>query len=307
MTIGYAAIEGTPFILVALSIRQASFKHWLYQRSDVILFLIASVVAILVVVSFRSKHVITRLRESDSRRAKMLHNLEYTNKMATLGRLAAGVAHEINNPLAIINEKAGLIKDIATYEGDFPKKDKVVALVDSISLSVDRCSRVIRRLLGFGRRMETRKEQIDVKSLIDDVLDFQRTEAAHRNIRINVQAAPEVSPIQSDRGQLQQVFLNIISNAYAAVEDGGTIDIVITQPNSNEIAVTITDDGVGIDKKDLQNIFEPFFSTKGETGTGLGLSITKDLIEKLGGIIDAKSEIGKGTVFTVNMPIEKVD
>lgn len=307
MTMGFAAIAGSPFVLVALSIREASFTHWLYQRSDVILFLIASVVVILVVVSFRSRHVISRLQESDSRRAKMLHNLEYTNKMATLGRLAAGVAHEVNNPLAIINEKAGLIKDIATHEGDFPKKDKIISLVDSITSSVDRCSRVTRRLLGFGRRMETRKEQIDVKSLIDDVLDFQRTEAAHRNIRINVQSAPGVSPIQSDRGQLQQVFLNIISNAYAAVEDGGTIDVAISQLNSNEIAVTITDDGVGIEQKDLQNIFEPFFSTKGEAGTGLGLSITKDIVEKLGGIIEVKSEIGKGTIFTVNMPVEKVD
>jgi signal transduction histidine kinase len=200
-----------------------------------------------------------------------------------------------------------LIKDIADHESNFPQQGKIIALTEAITSSVDRCSRVTRRLLGFGRRMETRKEQIDVRSLIDDVLDFQRTEAAHRNIQIEVQADPELALIQSDRGQLQQVFLNLISNAYAAVEDGGNITIRITQPNSNEITVMISDDGVGIAEKDLHNIFEPFFSTKGEAGTGLGLSITRDLVEKLGGLIEVHSEVGKGTTFIVNMPVEKVD
>ncbi len=307
MTMGFADIEGSPFILVALLKHQAAFKNWLYKRSGVIWFLLVSIVAILVVVSFRSKHIISRLQESDTQRAKVLHNIEYTNKMATLGRLAASVAHELNNPLAIINEKAGLITDIALHVPEFPEREKITELVNSITSSVDRCARVTRRLLGFGRRMGVRKEQIDLKSLVVDVLDFQKTEASHRNIRINLTSEPDVSSIQSDRGQLQQVFLNIISNAYAAVDDGGQIDIAIHQPNSNEVAVTITDNGRGIDEDDLKHIFEPFFSTKGEMGTGLGLSITRDIVEKLGGVIDVSSDVGRGTSFTVNLPIEKVD
>jgi two-component system NtrC family sensor kinase len=307
MIIGFADIEGSPFVLVALLRHQAVFNHWLYRRSGVIWFLFVSVVTILVVVSLRSKHIISRLQESDSHRAKVLHNIEYTNKMATLGRLAASVAHEINNPLAIINEKAGLITDIASHVPEFPEREKVVGLVNSITSSVDRCARVTRRLLGFGRRMEVRKEQIDLKSLVIDVLDFQKTEASHRNIRINLTEEPDVSSIKSDRGQLQQVFLNIVGNAYAAVNDGGQIDIVISQPDRDEVAVTITDNGHGIAGEDLKHIFEPFFSTKGEMGTGLGLSITRDIVEKLGGVIEVKSEVGKGTSFTVNLPVDKVD
>ncbi|MFH1372338.1 MAG: ATP-binding protein [bacterium] len=307
ITSGFAYVEGTPFVLVAVSRHQAAYKHWLYQRSDVIWFLVVSVAGILLVVYMRSRHIVNRLRESDARRAKIFHNIEYTNKMATLGRLAAGVAHEINNPLAIINEKAGLMKDIAIHSADFPKRDKILGIVDSITASVDRCSRVTRRLLGFGRRMDTSKEQIDIASLLNDVLEFQITEASHRSIQINHEAAPDIQTIESDRGQLQQVFLNLISNAYAAVGDGGRIDIVISQPNSNEVAVTISDNGAGIDESDLNSIFEPFFSTKGEAGTGLGLSITRDIVEKLGGLIEVTSEVGKGTCFTVSLPIEKVD
>lgn len=303
---GFAYVEGTPFVLVASTRRLPPLKHWLYRRSDVIWFLMISVAGILVAVSLRSRHIVNHLRESDARRAKVFHNIEYTNKMATLGRLAAGVAHEINNPLAIINEKAGLIKDIATNYPEFPHKDKILKVVSSIESSVDRCSRVTRRLLGFGRRMEVTRERIDLGALIKDVLEFQRTEAAHRSITIDVKVDDDVKHIESDRGQLQQVFLNIISNAYAAVEDGGKIDIRISQPNADEATVTISDNGTGIAPEDLKNIFEPFFSTKGEAGTGLGLSITRDIIEKLGGIIEVSSRVGEGTSFVVSLPNEKV-
>jgi len=307
MTMGFADINDSPFILVALLQHRGAFLRWLSLRSDVVWFLLASMIGILVTVSLRSKYIVNRLQESDARRAKILHNIEYTNKMATLGRLSASVAHEINNPLAIINEKAGLINDIASYEPEFPKKNKIIALVDSITSSVERCSRVTHRLLGFGRRMEFRKEQIDMESLINDVLDFQKSEAAHRNIRVNVNTEANLQTIQSDKGQLQQVFLNLINNAYNALDKDGKIDINIRHPNTNEIEVTITDNGVGIAKKDLIHIFEPFFSTKGESGTGLGLSITKDIVEKLGGVISVTSEEGRGTCFIVNLPIERVE
>lgn len=306
-TMGFADIGNSPFVLVAMLHHRGAFLHWLSLRSDVIWFLLISMVGILITVSMRSKYIVHRLQESDTRRAKVLHNIEYTNKMATLGRLSAGVAHEINNPLAIINEKSGLIKDIALHHPEFPKKDKIISLVDSIVSSVERCSRVTHRLLGFGRRMESRKELIDMKTLINDVLDFQRSEAAHRNIEINVNAEPNLANIISDRGQLQQVFLNLINNAYAALDKNGKIDITIRQPNNDEVEVVICDNGIGIAEKDLAHIFEPFFSTKGEAGTGLGLSITKDIIEKLGGVISVTSTIGTGTCFDVNLPVERVE
>jgi two-component system NtrC family sensor kinase len=107
--------------------------------------------------------------------------------------------------------------------------------------------------------------------------------------------------INSDRGLLQQVFLNILSNAFAAVDDGGQIDVSMRRED-NKVAVTIKDNGSGIPKENLQRIFEPFFSTKSEYGTGLGLSITFGIVEKLGGRIDVQSQVGQGTSFTVRLP-----
>jgi signal transduction histidine kinase len=250
---------------------------------------------------------VKQLREADLKRAKMFHNIEYTNKMATIGRLASGVAHEINNPLAIINEKAGLLKDMASFKADFPQQEKTLQLVGSILNSVDRCSKVTHRLLGFARRMDAKKELIDVRTLLEEVAGFQTTEIAHRNITIAYDILPEFPPIESDRGQLQQVFLNIFNNAIAAVRDGGRIDICAGRHADGMLAVTIRDNGSGIPEENLKYIFEPFFSTKGEFGTGLGLSITHDIVEKLGGRIDVESEPGIGTSFTVILPMRRAE
>jgi two-component system NtrC family sensor kinase len=301
LTSGYVFIEDSPFILVVIKQRENPFLHWFYRRTGLIWFLLLSAGLILAVVFYGSTHTVKRLRELDKRRVKLFHNMEYTNKMATIGRMAAGVAHEINNPLAIINEKAGLLKDLVQHTENCPNSDKFLKLADSITGSVDRCSKVTHRLLGFAKRMEDNIEVVDLRSLLEEVVGFQNTEIAHRNLKVNFNFDNNLPTIESDRGQLQQVFLNIINNAFAAVEDGGIIDIGAASSAENEVTVTITDNGSGIPEENLQYIFEPFYSTKGQFGTGLGLSITRDIIDKLGGKIDVQSEVGKGTIFSVKL------
>ncbi|MFH1701020.1 MAG: ATP-binding protein, partial [Candidatus Zixiibacteriota bacterium] len=302
---GYAYIEGTPFILMVLKKLDHPFRHWLQHRSDVLWFLLLSSAVILIVILYESAHMTKQLREADLRRVRTFHNIEYTNKMATIGRMAAGVAHEINNPMAIINEKAGLIQDIITYHNDFPMKDKILSQVDTITKSVDRCSQVTHRLLGFAKRMEVKKEFIELSELLKEVVGFQSTELGHRNIEINYDFQKDVPHIESDRGQLQQVFLNLLSNAIAAVEEEGKIDISLANRQNKGVVIAITDNGAGISEENLKHIFEPFYSTKGEFGTGLGLSITRDIVEKLGGTIEALSVQDKGTRFIVGLPIQK--
>lgn len=301
---GFAYIEGTPFILMVMNRLEGAFAHWVGHRSDVLWFLLVSATLILIVTWYGSSNMAKHLREADLRRVRAFHNIEYTNKMATIGRMAASVAHEINNPMAIINEKAGLVRDLATYSDDFPQREKVLGLVDSIEGSVDRCSKVTHRLLGFARRMEIRKERIELADLLKEVVSFQSTETRHKNISVRFDFQENLPAIESDRGQLQQVFLNIFNNAVAAVPTGGSIDFSVATRGS-QIVVAITDNGAGIPPENLRNIFEPFFSTKGEFGTGLGLSITRDIVEKLGGSIDVESEVGKGTRFLVTLPLEK--
>ena len=304
--LGYAYIEQTPFILMIVAQRDALMKNWMSVRRDLIWFLVGSVVLILLVIFWGSIYMVSRVREADLKRDALLHNVEYTNKMASIGRLAAGVAHEINNPLAIINEKAGLVKDLALRTEDFPQKEKIMKNVDSLLANVERCSTITHRLLGFAKRMDVSLETINLDLIIREVLGFLEKEASYRNISIHYHIPEGFPSIQSDRGQLQQVFLNIINNAFAAMKEGGKIDISMREEKDlDAVAVTIKDNGHGISKEDLPRIFEPFFTTKKEGGVGLGLSITYGIVEKLGGRISVESTVGQGTEFTVILPAKK--
>ncbi|MBD3219569.1 MAG: GHKL domain-containing protein [candidate division Zixibacteria bacterium] len=302
--LGYAYIENSPFILMEVIQPEAFMQNWLTMRNNLVWFLGISIILILIVIVWGSFHMVNKIREADVKRIKLLHQVEYTNKMASIGRLAAGVSHEINNPLAIINESAGMLNDILSVGDAFPMREKVSKSVNSILRNVDRCSRITHRLLGFAKRMDTKIESLDIHELITEVLGFLEKEALHRNIKIDTNFPDNLPAITSDRGQLQQVFLNILNNAIDAISEGGKIDIDVKLRKNDKIDVIIKDTGRGISKQDLERIFEPFFSTKKEHGTGLGLSITYGIVQKLGGKIAAKSKVGEGTTFTVTLPVE---
>ncbi len=225
-------------------------------------------------------------------------------KLASIGTLAAGVAHEINNPLAVINEKAGLIQDILGSNEPFRGKERVLSLLEGIGHSVKRCSTITHRLLGFARRMDIVSRPLDLDETLREVLDFLDSEILFKDIHVeSTFNAP--FPIMSDREQLQQVFLNIIKNAVDATERGGHIWISTDSPETKAVLVSIRDDGPGIPKEQLKRIFEPFFTTKDRTkGTGLGLSVSYGLMRKLGGTIRVESEVGVGTTFTVEVPVQ---
>ncbi|MFH1844839.1 MAG: ATP-binding protein, partial [bacterium] len=297
--LGYRYIENTPFILMVIEKRVGVFGEWLRTRTVLFLFLLISILLTFLIVLWSYTVLVQRLRAADLQQVKLMHNVEYTNKMAAIGRLAASVAHEINNPLAIINEKAGLLKDMFEAPSDFIHRDKTLGVADSIIRSVDRCSAVTHRLLGFTRRLESRTQTIDLADLLEEVLSFVSQEASHRNIEIKTVFQPETPSIQSDRGQLQQIFLNIINNAVSELSEHGILELRLQPLGSHQVQVSVVDNGAGISAENVKLIFEPFFSTKGEFGTGLGLSITYDLVKRLGGNISVSSEIDKGTRFDV--------
>ncbi len=300
--LGCAAVEGSPFTLVFLKSFHTGMESWLSLRARLFAFLAISASLILVVIFWGSGQFVSNIRAANLRRAALMHHMEYQNKLASIGRLAAGVAHEINNPLAIINEKGGLLKDLITLQEDFPNRDKSLKVIDSILYSVERCKRITHRLLGFAKHMDLQSEQINIPALVKEVVNFLEKEAEYRKVEISIDAAPYVPAIQSDRGQLQQVFLNIINNALAAVGEGGKVEIEISIKENKVIAVEIADNGVGIPPENLHRIFEPFFTTKKGSGTGLGLSITYGIIKKLGGDVVVESQVGEGTRFTVYLP-----
>jgi two-component system, NtrC family, sensor kinase len=304
VVIGCVQVADSPFVLVYIGPHVRGPSAGL-SLPRLLVFLMVSIAFILGVIFWGSGQFVASLRAHNLKRAELMHKVEYADKLATIGRLAAGVAHEINNPLTIINEKAGLLQDIVKLQGEFPRRDKVLGIVESILGSVVRCRKVTHRLLGFAKHMDVGSETIAVEELLKEVVSFLGQEAESRNVTITVEAEPGVPNVESDRGQLQQVFLNILNNAEAAVRDGGHIDMRVRMAGERWVSVCIADNGIGIPKENLGRIFEPFFTTKEGSGTGLGLSITYGIVQKLGGEITVQSEVGKGTSFTVLLPVRR--
>ncbi len=300
---GIGNIRATPWSLVILKKGYMNQSDWLSFRSRLFLIVFACM-AVSVVVIYSLVTLITSLiRKADEIQMGMMQEAEHTDKLASIGRLASGVAHEINNPLAIINQKTGLIDDLLHISSDFDQKETVLLSLKSIDASVERCKAITHRLLGFARRTEVLFAHFSVNEIIKEVLQFLENSMLYNRIKLDLQLQNEIPQIFSDHIQLQQIFLNIINNAIDAIGKDGTITI-ISNLIAGEVRIVIQDDGVGIPEEVLPHIFEPFFTTK-ETGkgTGLGLSITYGLIKKLGGDITVRSNVGKGTAFTITLPI----
>jgi two-component system NtrC family sensor kinase len=255
-----------------------------------------------------TKKVLDRLIRSDWEKAKSDEVLLHESKMAALGKMAAGVAHEINNPLAVIGEEAGWMKDLLKEE-DIAKSQNFQEFQESIKkieYHASRVKKVTHRLLGFARRMEPTVEKVMINTVLEECVSFLENEARYRNITIEKELSSDIPAIPSDPSQLQQVFLNLLNNAIDAIGKDGKVTLHTEhQPQSNFLIVKVADTGPGIPKEVLAKIFDPFFTTKEVgKGTGLGLSISYSIVEKLGGTITVDSEVDKGTTFTIALPIK---
>lgn len=301
---GYAYIPESPFIIHILEQKSTLMKPWKKTRVIVAAFILFSTLFIIIIVHAVATRLVNEIYATDKERIITLREVAHTNKLASIGRLAAGVAHEINNPLAIINEKAGLLKDIISYSQKYAGDQKLLPNIDSILNSVERCGAITKRLLGFARHLDVKFQPIDIEAVIRDVLGFLGKEAEYRNISVKIVAERGIPIFKTDRGKVQQIFLNLINNSFAAMSDGGHLDIKIQRDDNDFIKTSVTDDGCGIPEADLERIFEPFFSTKTKMGgTGLGLPITFGLAKELGGKIEVYSKFGEGTEFRVFLPL----
>ncbi|OQX05234.1 MAG: two-component sensor histidine kinase, partial [Desulfobulbaceae bacterium A2] len=306
LVIGYVYIRDSPFVLMIVKRMDELMRPWYTRRTQLVGFALGSVVLILLVILAMATSMVNHIFVADQERMGSLKMVEQTDKLASIGRLAAGVAHEINNPLAIINEKAGLLRDLFTYKKEYAGDTRLLGLADSIIASVERCGTITRRLLGFARHLEVSVQQLKLKDVLEDVLGFLRKEADYRSIHVEVQLPDDLPDIESDRGKLQQILLNIVNNAFQAMHDGGHLRIeavirgklalgisergrVESLINAELIALSVSDDGCGIPQQDIKRIYEPFFSTKTKSGgTGLGLSITYGLVRELQGQLEVE-------------------
>jgi signal transduction histidine kinase len=240
-------------------------------------------------------------------RAQMELQMIVTERMAALA-MATGVAHEINNPLAIIQESAGWMRQIlgkADLE-TFPRRKDFEKALGKIDGAVDRASRITRQLLEAVKSQETLVVEVDLEALAKETMGLVRHEARKRNIRITLAPQQTGAKALTDPYHLRQVLLNLLSNAIHATGPDGEIMIHL-QANGTEADISVQDWGCGIPKENMEKIFEPFFSTKSASeGTGLGLYVTQKIIKKLGGLIAVESQPGRGTTFHVKLPARNI-
>lgn len=242
-----------------------------------------------------------KVEERTKELTEMQAHLIQSEKLASLGKLAAGIAHEINNPLGgILIYSHLLLEDLDKNSPHYENLKKIVK-------ETSRCKDIVKGLLEFARPKEPEMTLIDINDIVERSLSIMERQALFQNIKIRKTFASDLSKIVADSAQLQQVFMNIILNAAEAMDGNGILTLSTSFNGSGKfIEVKFSDTGHGIKEEDKKRLFEPFFSTKevGE-GTGLGLAISYSIIQKHEGTIEVQSQLGKGSTFIVKLPLKK--
>jgi signal transduction histidine kinase len=243
------------------------------------------------------------LRHSEDNLRRQAQELEQqlvaSGRLVAMGELTASMAHEFNNPLGIIIGFAqGLLEDMDPNEPNYHHIEIIVE-------EAQRCERIVQELLAFGRPKNTDFVKIDIKEVIDKTLDLVSSLAAKNNVETTKQFSSHLPPIHADPQQLQQVLLNLSLNALEAMLQGGRLTLSAATTSSEELVISVTDTGYGIDADTLPRIFQPFFTAKKRRGLGLGLPICDRIVKSHGGKISVASQQGKGTTFEIHLPLQR--
>lgn len=274
-------------------------------------------IAIVSVAFYLTGYIVKRLKKTDTERDRLQEQLIRAHRLAELGQMSAGFAHEINNPLQIIKSEHSLVEMILSdlkEAGQLKESESLNELNDSMAqvrLQIDRCAKITQAILKFGRQSDVAVQDVDLRTFIPEVTSMISKKASVHGIDLKVDVAKDTAIVQGDPGQLQQVLLNLYNNAMDAILDkhgssGGKMEINAGPEGEENVKIAVTDNGAGISPEHQKNIFSPFFTTKAVgKGTGLGLSVCYGIINNMGGTMEVSSKEGMGTTFTVRLPVKK--
>jgi two-component system, NtrC family, sensor kinase len=237
------------------------------------------------------------IAELKSAQEQLLH----ANRLGAIGEVYARLAHEINNPLAILQSRVRLVLD---EQRATPLPEDVVRDLQTIERHGARIGELVKSFLAFARKQPADQKEVDLNRIVLDTMELVEKPFAKAGVHIVADLAPGLPHILGNPGQLQQVFLNLLNNARDALKDGGRI-LITTDSRPGLVFAEVQDNGVGIAEDLLDRIFDPFFTTKGVgEGTGLGLSVSYGIVSSLGGHIRVRSTPGKGSAFEVQLPLQ---
>lgn len=246
-----------------------------------------------------------QMRALEARHSALLESVAHAQKMAAVGRLAAGVAHEINNPLAVIQAQVGVLTDFLEDHPEIAGLQKFRERLSKIAAQVERARKVTHRLLGFSRRVGPDLQPVDLAAAMEETIALVEKELESCNIKVVRDYDRDAPMVKASLSQVQQVFLNLVNNAVDAIGRDGEIRLVVRRANEG-VEVLVSDNGPGIPAKDLRRIFDPFYTTKhgDRVHSGLGLAICADIMRAMGGTIRVESEEGSGATFVLWFPLE---
>jgi two-component system, NtrC family, sensor kinase len=229
-------------------------------------------------------------------------------KLTTVGDLASGIAHEINNPIAIMVEEAGWLTDLLNDEdlANPQNLEEFRRALNQIKAQGGRCKDITHKLLFFAKKTDSRVREVLINDIIEEIVSISEERAKDSKVKIVTQMDPALPKVAASPSEMQQVFLNLINNAIDAIGAGGGSIEITSRFNGEYVTIDVADTGQGIPNELMNRIFDPFFTTKPVgKGTGLGLSICYGIIKKMGGDITLNSSVGKGTTFHVHLPAAK--
>ncbi len=257
------------------------------------------------VVIRNTRKIIRRFEAADVAKENLRHQLFSAAKLASVGEMAAGVAHEINNPLAIVYEEASMLKDLMDPQfGGQLKQEDLKERLEAIIEAIRRGRTITGKLLAFARPHEPEPESTNINLLVDRVIDAKEADFEISNIAVSKEFTDKLPVAMVNRNQMDQVMLNLLNNAKDAMGETGQMT-VRTRLVNEWIGIDVEDSGHGMTPEVIEQIFFPFFTTKGVgKGTGLGLSISYGIIKALGGKMEVKSDVGRGTIFTILLPAD---